>query len=124
MAMGFVSSGTTVSRDDATDSGTEMVCGEMGVGRTVETSEGDVVEVPTESRDDMCRKRGSESLPIFGALARTGVRRGRNGDKTRIIEGGFERSSFVTMSAAGAKLKPLPTDLFEELEVLVRLDPV
>ncbi len=36
---------------------------------------------------------------MSGALTRTGVRRGRMGESTRVTSGSFARSSFVTTSA-------------------------
>lgn len=100
MVVGSVSSGVVVSRDADADGKSEMFGGTVDVGRTVETSEeGFEEELRTESRDVMCRRIGLESRPTSGALTRTGVRRGRMGDSTRVIAVGFERSSFVTMSA-------------------------
>lgn len=123
-----VSSGVEETEDDATDDGSATSCGEMRVGGTVDTSEAEVVdELKTESRDDICRKREPRRHLTSGALTRTGVRRGRIGERTRMIEGDFARSLFVTTSAATVRSRPSVIALFaesSELEVSTRLDSV
>lgn len=69
----------------------------------------EVEEVKTELKEGMCRMRGFMCHLTSGALTRTGVRRGRIGDRTRVMEGDFARSSFVTMSADGARTGELPS---------------
>lgn len=97
MSSGFVSSGMIVIIDAATDRGRAMLCGELGVGHTVDAS---VDELRTESREGMCRRCGARRHLTSGALMRIGVLRGRMGDRTRVSMGDFARSEFVTTSTS------------------------
>jgi hypothetical protein len=77
IATGSVSSGITVSSEDAADAGRATLRGDVGVRRTV-LAEVDIVdELRNEEKDGMCRSRRPRDHFTSGALTSTGVRRGR-----------------------------------------------
>lgn len=108
--IGIVSSDATVDGDEVPDDDSTTSRGVIRVVRAVDASEAeDVEELKTELKEGMCRMRGFICHLTSGALTRTGVRRGRIGDRTRVMEGDFARSSFVTISATGANTGELPS---------------
>lgn len=95
---GLNSGPIAVITDEATDAGNSSSSGSSAIGGTALDAEvKDVSELRIEESDGIDLTPSKRQFTL-GALTRTGVLRGRMGDKTRVIASGFARSSFVTIS--------------------------